>query len=946
MKTQSKTTKFILTSVLILIIMPSVLFYLPKQAKAQDASTTDSPINPLGGFKADLPAALTCSSPYTNPLAVAVTDPIVESSTCNSSNKQNLNWWQQLIVLAERIAAHKFLQDITTQTVAWINSGFHGSPLFVQNPDSLFNDIGKTEIKSLVNEFGYDPNRFPFGESFALNIINSYKQTLANNAQYTLSTAINDPVLLNNYRNNFNYGGWNGFLVNTQYPQNNYLGFQMIATNQLAQKLQGTSQSVAQKVQATLLQGQGFLSPTMCPPSIPNAAAYNKSLTNEFNPPSYVSKTPWSPPAPVYITTIPGVPGYNIETVASIDARNAYLQKWESDDANAKTAFNATSACINPATGKSALVATTPGSVVASQIMTATNSTFASGELGQAVGGSLSAILDALFSKLIGGGLSALGSLVTNTPTDNFSYNGQTLTSATAGGLVANQQNVPVAPGVSMNVAISGGKAPYSVLSETDTTVAKSKIVGSSVTITGTASNTNAIGTDFVIIQDSTYPTPLTTTITITPAPTAPLAIDFNNPPTTPLIVSVTNGSIINISLSGGTPDYVVKAQTDADKAIATALISGTNLDIINTGVSTTPITVVVQDSTSPVPKSVTVNVSTTDASTSTTTGSSSKNNNVSTNIGVGPYYWGGTVSGTSSANIIGEAESLADSLNTSTIRISLSPKSDMDYKNGSCIPNFTLAGLAARSDFNQILSDPKFSTIVITAYDGVTLGDCAVNKALDPNFFTPDNTAKIEAQYKDLATYLKTFNKNFIISNWEGDNAAYCDDRSFKDPASCPGASQNLIGLQKWLQAMTTGVASANASNVYSGVEFNIVHKLKDMGLPSMLYDVLPNVSADYYLYSSYESANLGADKFASDIDLIRTILTNEGKNPSHLLVGELGNVDPTQMKSLLTVTSQKNIPLTYIWALLDTPPGFGVFNSSGVLSPVGLAAFPTTQF
>ncbi len=85
-----------------------------------------------------------------------------------------------------------------------------------------------------MSEFGYDPNRFPFGADFALNTINSYKSQLATNAQYTLSKAISDPVLLNNYRTNFNVGGWNGFLINTQYPQNNYIGFQLIATQELA----------------------------------------------------------------------------------------------------------------------------------------------------------------------------------------------------------------------------------------------------------------------------------------------------------------------------------------------------------------------------------------------------------------------------------------------------------------------------------------------------------------------------------------------------------------------------------------------------------------------------------------------------------------------------------------------------------------------------------------
>ena len=99
--------------------------------------------------------------------------------------------------------------------------------------------------------FAYDRLKYPFGKDFAKNIINTYQRKLADNASYSLSNAIRDPVYLDQYRNNFNVGGWNGFLVNTQYPQNNYIGFQMIATQELARRVQGTSQSAAKKTQTS-----------------------------------------------------------------------------------------------------------------------------------------------------------------------------------------------------------------------------------------------------------------------------------------------------------------------------------------------------------------------------------------------------------------------------------------------------------------------------------------------------------------------------------------------------------------------------------------------------------------------------------------------------------------------------------------------------------------------
>ena len=55
-----------------------------------------------------------------------------------------------------------------------------------------------------------------------------------------------------------------------------------MATDRLAQALQGTTQTAAQGVRETLQQGMGFLSPQNCPSN----PSYNNAL-NEFNRPSF-----------------------------------------------------------------------------------------------------------------------------------------------------------------------------------------------------------------------------------------------------------------------------------------------------------------------------------------------------------------------------------------------------------------------------------------------------------------------------------------------------------------------------------------------------------------------------------------------------------------------------------------------------------------------------------
>ncbi len=318
----------------------------------------------------------------------------------------------------------KLLDKMTQSTINWINSGFHGSPLFLENPESFFKDIGKSEIKTLIDMTGYDPNKFPFGKNFALNIIESYQNKFEDNAQYSLSKVINDPVLLEQYRNNFSVGGWNGFLINTQFPQNNYIGYQMLATEQLASKLKGTTQNAAQKVQTTLQQGMGFLSPQTCPTN----PQYNNGK-NEFQRPTY-QPLPFKLPAAeteLKITaTSSGGTNRQEETEASKEARRLYAEEWQLRDASAKTKW----AKVNTCPG--GLKATTPGSVVGSQIGTSLGSKIHSAELGAAMGNSLSAIFDALINKFMQVGLNSLSSAINppaeqTTNQNDFMYNGESI---------------------------------------------------------------------------------------------------------------------------------------------------------------------------------------------------------------------------------------------------------------------------------------------------------------------------------------------------------------------------------------------------------------------------------------------------------------------------------------------------------------------------------------
>jgi Secretion system C-terminal sorting domain len=313
----------------------------------------------------------------------------------------------------------------------------------------------------------------------------------------------------------------------------------------------------------------------------------------------------------------------------------------------------------------------------------------------------------------------------------------------------------------------------------------------------------------------------------------------------------------------------------------------------------------------------------------------------------LGIYYWGGQLKGVDSANIIPTAHKLADSLGVHTIRLTLCCNDDEVYCSTShCIGSFSLTALASRSDFHSILADPQFSTIVITAYDWTSYGDCSTANFIDTTFYTPSNTLAIENEYKDLANYLSSNfpSKQFIITQWEADNQVYCG-AAYYDPG-CPSAKANMAGMRKWLTARYAGIHAASAPNVKSGIEFCNIHSLHAAGKPDVLDTIVPYVQSDYYLYSSYESINISPQQTIKDIHFIRHKLDSLGKDTTALLFGEMGfgandwgsdSAAASKLQGIITAINQCEIPLAYVWVLIDHPTNFGAYDSLQLITDIG---------
>ncbi len=345
---KNKTVQKLISVLLIVSVMAPSIFFLsaPKKANAF-LGIGDITIDSVANIIRDVGTGIYEAGKWT-------LDQLGVGAEVQQSGLAVKNWYQELLKQVLQAIARRALQEITKSTVNWINSGFHGSPLFLENSDSFFEDIVKSEIRKTVDMYGYDSIRYPFGKDFAINTINAYRSKLENNAAYSLSKVMTDPAQLYNYQNNFNAGGWNAFLVNTQYPQNNYLGFQMMANEQLALKVtvSPTANNPITKIKETLQQGMGFLSPQTCP-SNPD---YNNGL-NEFQRPSF-NITEFNKTNPYRC---------NDEFPNDDDGWETCDAIWKDNLAVAKREWGDENTCPG------GLVATTPGSVVSNQITTALN---------------------------------------------------------------------------------------------------------------------------------------------------------------------------------------------------------------------------------------------------------------------------------------------------------------------------------------------------------------------------------------------------------------------------------------------------------------------------------------------------------------------------------------------------------------------------------------------
>lgn len=158
------------------------------------------------------------------------------------------------------------LDKITLSTVNWINGGFEGSPLWLEDPEQFFGDIARNEINSVTGWFTCNGasscEDYPFGRLVMESILTG----LQNQAQANLRFSLNQVLAHGTYeqfRYDFSVGGWAGYTAFLE-PQNNPFGNYLLANEEIGRRIGGTSVVTARNFREELSTSGGFLSPRVC----------------------------------------------------------------------------------------------------------------------------------------------------------------------------------------------------------------------------------------------------------------------------------------------------------------------------------------------------------------------------------------------------------------------------------------------------------------------------------------------------------------------------------------------------------------------------------------------------------------------------------------------------------------------------------------------------------
>ena len=157
--------------------------------------------------------------------------------------------------------AKQQLAKITNDTLSWVNTGLGGDPFFVRDQISYLNKIADKKLIEFLTPISSNRNSsiYPYGRNFARGAILNRQSTFQQRSVNTMPNYLPRGATMDTWGNNFSQGGgWNAWFAFTQNPANNPLGYQLMATEELAKEQSQAQESAKSEI------SNGFLPDKKC----------------------------------------------------------------------------------------------------------------------------------------------------------------------------------------------------------------------------------------------------------------------------------------------------------------------------------------------------------------------------------------------------------------------------------------------------------------------------------------------------------------------------------------------------------------------------------------------------------------------------------------------------------------------------------------------------------
>jgi hypothetical protein len=166
---------------------------------------------------------------------------------------------------------NEIMAYITQSTITWINSGFDGNPVFVDNPGGFFQGIVDKESSNFIKELSGTQGMVANGVSGTIisiadplrdSVVNSILGTTNSNFATMVAPTMSSNVS-QNYGAYMSGQQWPGFggLAQISQHENNAYGLSIMAQNEMLKRITQEQQMQAQQ----LLYNNGYQNKTTCP---------------------------------------------------------------------------------------------------------------------------------------------------------------------------------------------------------------------------------------------------------------------------------------------------------------------------------------------------------------------------------------------------------------------------------------------------------------------------------------------------------------------------------------------------------------------------------------------------------------------------------------------------------------------------------------------------------